>query len=171
MIVFSPFHWGYERIKPDAFYVGVEGYLAPIFTNEGAVLLDTQLRMGYNFFFNGRDHLTPIAGVGFVRDVFEKHHDQPGVVYGTVGLLYNHEVNTIFNLGLDVEFLMGGTVGKNRFEWGSPVVGIDVSFPITLRFGHRRHWDYRIEPFNLYLHGPHNSEDYWGFRNSLAYRF
>lgn len=175
MIVFAPCHQGYERIKPNAFYVGVEGFLASILNKSHEnTLLDAQLRMGYNFFFNGRDHLTPIAGIGFVEDFFKKHHHshhKPGVVYGTLGLLYDHEFNTIFNLGLNVKFLVGGPVGKRHSEWGSPVVGTDVSLPITFRFGHKRHWDYRIEPFNIYLHGSHASEDYWGFRNSLAYRF
>ncbi len=175
MIVFFPLHQGYERIKPDAFYVGLEGYLASVL-NKGNdnLLLDAELRMGYNFFLNGRDHLTPFAGIGFVEDFFKRHdhvRHNPGVVYGAMGFLYDHEFNTIFNLGLHAKFLIGGPVGNKHFDWGTPVVGSDVSLPITFRFGHKRHWDYRIEPFNIYLHGSNDSQDYWGFRNSLGYRF
>ncbi len=175
VILFSPFHQGYERIKPDAFYAGVEGFLAYCDNKErNNFLLNTEVRMGYNFFLNGRDHLTPIAGVGFVENFFRHHkHTQhkPGIVYGTMGFLYDHEFNTIFNLGINVKFLVGGPIGKKHFEWGSPVVGTDISLPITFRFGRHRHWDCRIEPFNMYLHGSHGSQNYSGFRNSLGYRF
>jgi hypothetical protein len=174
-ILFAPFHQGYERIKPRAFYVGVEGYLASgLNKKDDNTLLDAELRMGYNFFLNGRDHLTPVVGVGFVEDFFRKHHrtrHRPGVVYGLTGLLYDHEFNTIFTLGINAKFLGGGPVGNRRFEWGSPVIGSDVSLPITFRFGHKRHWDYRIEPFDIFLHGSKTSQNYFGFRNSLGYRF
>ena len=174
-ILFAPFHQGYERIKPDAFYVGVEAFLVPVANKDhDNSLLDAELRMGYNFFFNGRDHVTPFAGVGFVEDFFREHHrthHRPGIVYGTMGFLYDHEFNTIFNLGLNAKVLLGGPVSHKEFDWGSPVVGADVAIPITFRFGRNRHWDYRIEPFNMYLHGSNESQNYFGFRSSLGYRF
>ena len=40
MIVFFPLHQGYERIKPDAFYVGLEGYLASVLNKGNDNLLD-----------------------------------------------------------------------------------------------------------------------------------
>jgi hypothetical protein len=175
VILFAPFHQGYERIKPDAFYVGIEGFLASgLNKGKDNTLLDLELRMGYNFFFKEKDHLTPFVGIGFVEDFF-RHHDhlshKPGIVYGTTGFLYDHEFNTIFSLGINAKLLIGGPVSKKRFDWGSPVIGTDISLPITFRFGHHRHWDYRIEPFNMYLHGSKASQDYFGFRNSLGYRF
>lgn len=175
VIVFAPSHQGYERIKPDAFYAGIEAYWAPA-VNKGHEnsVLDAELRMGYNCFFNGREHFTPFTGVGYVQNFFKEHrhtYHRPGVAYGTIGFLYDHEFNTIFNLGLNAKVLMGGPVSKKRFEWGDFVAGVDVSLPITFRFGYRRHWDYRIEPFNLYLHGSKISQNYFGFRNSIGYRF
>ncbi len=176
VILFAPAHQGYERIKPNAFYVGVEGYLVGILNKkeDNSLLLDAELRMGYNFFFNGREHITPVVGIGYLEEFFKHHHHtyhKPGIVYGAVGFLYDHEFNTIFNLGFTAKFLIGGPVSEKRFDWGSPVTGADISLPITFRFGHKRHWDYRIEPFNIYLHGSNASQDYWGFRSTLGYRF
>lgn len=175
MMVFTPFHQAYERIKNDAFYVGVEGYLAPIMNKKhDNALLDAEMRLGYNLFYNCRDHVTPFIGGGYIEDFTRKHHrtrHTSGVAYGTLGLLYDHEFNTIFNLGFRAKFLLGGGVTKKKFDWGSPVVGSDVSLPITFRCGRDRHWDIRIEPFNTYLHGSNHSEVYWGFRNSVGYRF
>jgi len=175
VILFQPFHQGYERIKPNAFYVGIEGYVAPeINQTRISWLLDAELRLGYNFFFNGRDHLTPITGIGYAQTFSREHrdtHHKPGVLYSIFGLLYEHEFNSVFNLGVNAKFLLGGAVNSNSFDWGSPVIGCDASLPITFRFGRHRHWDYRIEPFNFYLHGPHATVDYVGFRNTLAYRF
>jgi hypothetical protein len=175
VILFQPLHQGYERIKPDAFYVGVEGYVAPeVNQTRLSWLLDAELRLGYNFFFRGRDHLTPVTGIGYAQTFSREHshtHHKPGILYSIFGLLYDHAFNSVFNLGVNAKFLLGGAVNSNSFDWGSPVIGCDASLPITLRFGRHRHWDYRIEPFNFYLHGSHATVDYFGFRNTLAYRF
>jgi hypothetical protein len=176
LIILAPSYQGYERIKPRAFYVGIEAVVDSVL-NKGSdhVLFDTELRMGYNFFFQERDHLTPFAGLGYLEDYgFHHHHHihhKPGIGYGTLGFLYNHEFNTIFNLGLDAKVLFGGPENKKHFNWGSFVVGTNVSIPFTFRFGSHRHWDYRIEPYNVYLHGTNKSADYVGLRSSFAYRF
>ncbi len=175
VILFNPVHQGYERIKPNAYYVGVEGYLATVLNKDNDnFFVDAELRMGYNFFLNGREHITPVVGIGYLQDFSKEHHHtyhKPGIVYGAVGFLYDHEFNTIFNLGFTAKLLIGGPVSEKHFDWGSPVTGADISLPITFRFGRKRHWDYRIEPFNIYLHGSNASQDYWGFRNTLGYRF
>lgn len=177
MAVFGPFHQTYERIKTDAFYVGVESWLLNIINSDA--LAETEIRFGYNFFYNGRDHVTPFVGAGVITD-FREHHvrhgfyhykRKPPVVYGVFGMLYDHEFNRLFNLGFNVKGLIGGPVKKKTFDWGSPVVGIDVAIPITFRFGYKRHWDFRIEPFYIYLHGSHISQNYFGGRSTIGYRF
>jgi hypothetical protein len=172
--VFSPCYQNYERTKTDSIYAGVSAYYEPEINHDRRYLLNTELRMGYNYFFNGRDHLTPFAGVGYLQDFHTHHHHtkhQPGIVYGAVGFLYDHEFNTIFNLGFNMKLLLGGATSQKHFQWGSPVGGVDTSLPITFRFGRNRHWDYRIEPFNIYVRGSKASQDYFGFRNSIGYRF
>jgi hypothetical protein len=185
--VFGPYHQAYERIKPDAYYVGVEGWVTGTLPKERA-LGEAELRMGYNFFYNGRCHLTPILGVGVLKethvriwkfiideegfiDVKNAHKRAPAVVYGMLGFLYDHEFNSIFNLGFNMKGMIGGPVNKKRFNWGCPVGGLDVAMPITFRFGHKRHWDARIEPFNIVLFGTKNSRNYFGFRSTVGYRF
>ena len=174
MTAFCPTHITYERIKTDSIYVGVESWVASAVNHHSNMVFESEFRMGYNFFWNGRDHFTPLAGVGYLIDFQEHHHHthhKPGIVYGTLGFLYDHEFNSVFNLGINVKGLIGGGVGQKRFDWGNPVVGVDTSLPITFRFGYKRRWDYRIEPFNIFLHGSNHSANYFGFRGTLGFRF
>ncbi len=174
MTAFSINHLTYERIKTDSLYVGVETWLLGILNNSSTLLYEGEYRMGYNFFWNGRDHFTPIAGVGFLKDFKEHHHhshSKPGIIYGTLGFLYDHEFTNVVNLGLNVKGIIGGAVSSKHFQWGSPIIGVDVSLPLTFRFGNKRHWDARIEPFNILLRGTEHTEDYVGLRSTLGYRF
>jgi hypothetical protein len=175
MAVFNIDHLVYERIETNALYAGIEGWGLRTL-NQNRIVAEGEFRMGYNFFWNGRDHWTPLAGIGFFKD-FHKTHEhghhpmKPGIFYGTIGFLYDHEFTDVFNLGLNIKGILGGPVSKKHFDWGSPVGGVDVSLPITFRFGHKRHWDARIEPFNIYLHGSQAAFDYFGFRSTIGYRF
>lgn len=189
IVVFCPLHQAYERIKPDVFYVGVEGWFTGAFSKTYTVIAEGELRMGYNFFYNGRDHLTPVAGVGVFKDYREHHsyawerdeygywhshhtqHKMPLIRYGMIGFLYDHEFNSIFNLGANLKGMIGGGGSSKHFKWGSPVLGFDVTLPITFRFGHKRHWDARIELFDIYMHGFDISRNYFGFRSTVGYRF
>jgi hypothetical protein len=164
VILFMPLHQGYDRIKNDAFYAGIEAFA----TNSSGdrLLANAELRLGYNFFFNQRDHVTPFAAAGYVR----AEHAQ-GVAYGALGVLYTHEFTSAFNLGLNAKALLGGPTGRSHFNWGSPVGGGQLSVPFTFRFGKNRHWDARLEPFDLFLVGSENSKNFAGCITSLGYRF
>jgi hypothetical protein len=172
--VFDSYHLTYERTKTNSLYAGVEGWLLPVARSHQAIV-EGEFRMGYNFFWNGRDHFTPIAGIGYFQQLHKRHFcfhkHKPGIVYATFGFLYDHEFTKTFNLGLNVKGLLGGPVSDKHFNWGSPVVGIDVSLPITFRFGYKRRWDVRLEPFDLYLHGSNHSENYFGGRSTIGFRF
>ncbi len=191
--VFYPMNLVYERIKTDAFYFGIEAWATYVLSNDkghsNRFLGDAEIRMGYNYFYNKRDHITPFVGAGVIKDfckersetrfffngtfVRSEHHyyQKSPVVYGVFGLLYDHEFNSIFNLGVNFKGLIGGGVGSNHKNWGSTVGGIDVSLPITFRFGYHRHWDLRLEPFYIYLNSSHFSRNYFGGRGTLGYRF
>lgn len=203
MVVFSLSTIAYERTKINALYVGVDYWekLASIAGNYNSdypplgKVHEAELRIGYNFFYNGNDHLTPIIGGGIfydsnkaVRTVenggtlvtvstadekkyahrYKEFYLSP-ITYGTFGFLYDHEFNSVFNLGFNAKGIFGQPI-KDKY-WGNPVVGCDVSLPITFRFGHQRHWDLRIEPFDVYLKGPQLSRNYFGFYNTIGYRF
>ncbi len=173
----------YERIKPNAIYVGIEELSTEPFLNHSASSISLHnFSMGYNFFWNGRDHFTPIAGIGYFRarskscyynTLFRSvHHEEFSLLYGTLGILYDHEFNTIFNLGLNLKVDVGGQLGhRKKHDIGTPCVGIDVSIPITFRFGYRRHWDIRIEPFDIFWFGKKHSHNYLSTKGSVGYRF
>ncbi|MBS0648287.1 MAG: hypothetical protein JSS10_03570 [Verrucomicrobia bacterium] len=186
--VFTPWHQVYERIQTDAFYVGVEGWIQPALSNNshhrGVRIGEAELRMGYNYFYNGVDHVTPFLGVGFFKDLGRersgwlednehRHHEgqKAGIVYGVFGFLYDHEFNSVFNMGVNLKGIIGGPVSHRHHHWGSVVGGVDVSVPITFRFGPKRHWDIRLEPFDIYLHGSEISRNYFGGRSTIGYRF
>lgn len=173
--VFFPNHQTYERIKNNALYGGVEAFYVPVLNKDhDNMLLDAEVRMGYNFFLNGKDHITPFGGIGYVQDFFHQDHrtvHRPGVVYGTAGFLYMHEFRSFFELGLNAKFILGGPISHNHRHWGSPVVGMDAALPITFRFGHHKHWDFRIEPFDMFLRGSRLFQNYFGFRSTVGYRF
>ena len=188
MAVFAPWHQVYERIKPNAFYAGVEAYIVPVWgTGHRSWLADAELRMGYNFFWDGKQHMTPIAGVGVLEVGRDRHHHfrhKPEIVYGTLGCLMDYEFNSVFNLGANIKLLVGGNVHHDHHHhkqfpwmhhkehgWKSVVWGYDLAIPFTFRFGRNRHWDFRLEPFNIFLKSRHSSRDLWGFRNTIGYRF
>ncbi len=206
--IFIPWHQTYERTKPDCFYWAAEGWVLPALNEKAKVDLigEAEIRFGYNFFWNGRDHFTPLVGIGYFQDIRrdndngwvwvgdywdkEKNHKthHGGVLYGTVGFLYNYEVNDWFEIGTNLKGLFGGGVGKeahhrHNTRWGTPVFGVDFALPITFRFGPKRHWDIRLEPFDIYLHGHERGTDsenhhksrrnhnFFGGRSTVGYRF
>ncbi len=183
MAVFTPWHVTYERTKVDAFYAGLEAWATPaLFHHHNRIIAEGEFRLGYNYFWNGRDHFTPFAGIGYFKETnerwcwWQKHHHihgstKAGVLYGTIGVLYDHEFTDVFNLGFNVKGLVGGPVSHRHHHWGSPVFGIDVAVPFTFRFGYKKHWDVRIEPFDIYLHGSKHHENYFGGRSTIGYRF
>jgi hypothetical protein len=136
-----------------------------------------EVRFGYNYFFNGRDHLTPFAGLGVIsleRRAYGSFIDGSKyeiIIYAVMGFLYDHEFNSVFNLGVNVKGFAGRGSRHTLFNIGSKAVGADVAIPITFRFGHKRHWDFRLEPFGIYIQGSRGSQTYYGARSTIGYRF
>jgi len=194
MVVFNLARLSYERIKSDSVYVGIDAWITWSITNTNSFfhprnfsfIGDIELLLGYNYLFSGRNHLTPVIGVGAFKDFrsyhqytyeyngyYYSHHSKsyhcPSVIYGTFGFLFDHEFNSVFNLGVDLKALIGGAPGGKL--WGNPVFGFDVTIPITLRFGQDRHWEFRFEPYDIYLHGSWHDSNYFGCRCTFAYRY
>ena len=174
---FVPLHLTYERIKFDAFYVGIEGWVEPVFASGSNKsfsmqwIAEAEFRLGYNYLFKGRNHATPFVGAGVI-DEFRLGKKGRQVPYGVFGLLYMQEFSPTFNLGANFKGIMGRSIHKHhRRSFGSPVGGIDVSLPITFFYGSRKQWDFRSEPFDIYLHGRHHSRNYFGLRGTVGYRF
>ena len=160
---------GYERIKPEAFYFGIDMWYVLTY---GPIpfertIGEAEARVGYNLFFNDEDRLTPIVGIGCFKDFV--HHQKQGLVYGTVGVLYEHKFSNLFDLGVNLKVLGGGDVGRSR--WGSPIWGYDMSTPFTFHFGEKRNWDFRLEPFYIQMFGHRNTHNFGGGRSAFGYRF
>jgi hypothetical protein len=160
---------GYERIKPESLYFGIDMWYVLTF---GPIpfertIGEAEVRLGYNLFFNDEDRLTPIVGMGCLKDFV--HHQKQGLMYGTVGVLYEHRFSNLFDLGVNLKVLGGGDVGRSR--WGSPVWGYDISTPFTFHFGENRNWDFRLEPFYIQMFGHRNTHNFGGSRSAFGYRF
>jgi len=64
---------------------------------------------------------------------------------------------------------MGGS--SNVEKWGNPIIGFKCGLPITFRFGKGRHWDFRIEPFDIFFNSNQFNNNYFGFQFSFGYRY
>ena len=116
--VFNSYHLAYERTKTNSLYAGVEGWLLPVARSHQAIV-EGEFRMGYNFFWNGRDHFTPIAGIGYFQQLRKRHFcfhkHTPGIVYATFGFsLRPPSSPRRFNLGLNVKGLLGGNLPSQK---------------------------------------------------------
>jgi hypothetical protein len=162
----------YERTDANCMYFGLDVWASAIFSHNRnrhlGALAEAEVRGGYNFFYNGRDHLAPIAGVGYMyNNVGRFHHAK--FAYATAGLLYSHEFNSVFGWGLNLKGLAGQQLANaeaKKFAWG-----IDLSMPIIFRFAHYRHWDVTLEPFYLYMESHHKHQGVLGGRGTIGYRF
>jgi hypothetical protein len=170
-INFSLARLGYEHIQPNAIYVGAECcYVLGIFSDElGLAYADVEARMGYNFLPSPSNKLTPFIGGGYFHSFPSGEKQQ--IAYPSLGLRYEHVFGTVFNLGLNLEGMLGYSVNNKHPSWGNPIWGLDASLPFTWRFTRSRRWDFRLEPYFTGWFGQEKYALYGGFRNSFGYRF
>jgi len=137
MTVFNIYHQSYERIQPEALYVGVDLWITTTFIHTNScyrkkhnelisIIGMGEFSMGYNFRFLERNHFTLFLGVGVFGDSSKYYYSSchsktrfkesrrhsfslPALVYGTSGFKFDHEFNSIFNLGVNFKALMGGS--------------------------------------------------------------
>jgi hypothetical protein len=169
--VFNPFYISYERTKPNALYWALLERQESVWNEDGHSRLITraEFRMGYNLFFNARDHFSPYAGISFIHGY---EHKIPNGMFGSLGFWCIHEFSNDFNLGVNTQALIGSAIDHRSQNFGKGlIVGIDAGLPFIFRFGHKRHWDFRLEPFDIYLHGSKSWANLVGLRNSIGYSF
>lgn len=162
----------FDHNKPDSIYFGLDAWMSYFFSHSRnshyGRLYETEVRIGYNLFYNGRDHFTPLVGTGYLyNNVGEFHHAK--IAYATGGFRYYHEFNTVFGWGLSLKGLAGQQIGKQeakKFAWG-----VDLCLPIVFRFSHGRHWDVSLEPFYLYVESNHKHQGVFGGRGTIGYQF
>lgn len=135
----------YERIKPDAAYVGI----GTAFYRKGLIVTATG---GYNFLLSEKDIIRPMAGLGFYA---KSEH----LVFPLVGVGYEHAFNNTFTLGLDVASVV---IGDFNYTMG---------VPLMFHFGEQKKWEFRLTPVLIHNEGRFLSNNTTGLGLSLGYRF
>ena len=163
---------GYEYLKPDAFYFGInllaaggnhgfhesfKGYHEP--QSDGLTgFSNIELRFGYTF-FPTQWLLTPflcIGGYGFGSGS-HYHHFDDGMSYLGGGIRSQYEISQIFNLGFNFK-IFSATYREEEFRflgikrynhhglWGG-----EIGVPLIWHVGSHRLWDIQLEPYFLKL--------------------
>jgi hypothetical protein len=180
-INFSLIRAGYERLKPQGVYIAIQEWYTPFAHDNPKWINILEARLGYNFFFEGKDRLTPMIGGGFYKyystkkpsAYYEYYYGNPykqGIGYVMTGATYEHDFNRLFSMGLTMKLSLG-TVANERSTWGNPIFGYQVEAPFTFRFARGRKWDYRFAPFAVSQMGRNFSASDYGIYGEFGYRF
>lgn len=162
----------FDYNKADTLYFALDAWMPYFFSNSRnnhyGALYEAEVRLGYNFFMNGCDHVTPLFGTGYQFNNVGNFHNAK-FAYATAGVRYYHEFNSVFGWGLYLKGLAGQQIGRRearKFAWG-----VDLSMPFVFRFAKARHWDITLEPFYLYMETNHMHQAVFGGRGTLGYQF
>jgi hypothetical protein len=178
----------YERLGEDSVYFGVESFAAPVWTGTNARtrIGVIEARAGYTFAIDSRSRVTPIVGVSMFRDLHcwkvwqpfdwdcegtgysEVTCKYPYIFHGNLGFMAEYDLGKIFSLGLTAKGMMGKVWGSDQTNIKDLSYGLNVSLPLTVRFGKEYNWDLRIEPLAYLLKDYSN---FVGGKSTLAYRF
>ncbi len=162
----------FDHNKADCIYFGLDAWVPYFFSNTRndhyGHLYEGEARIGYNLFYNGCDHVTPLAGAGYQYNNVGVFH-KAKFAYATAGGRYYHEFNSVFGWGFFLKGLAGQQIGgkeAKKFAWG-----VDLSMPFVFRFARARHWDITLEPFYLYMESNHKHQAVFGGRGTIGYQF
>ena len=162
----------YERIKPNSYYIGIDGDLFFPALNYFCGVINAEARSGYHFFNGIHHHFIPIAGGGYlqINPLFGfKREDVQEFAYASLGCRYEYEQmkGLPCSMGINAQGLLAYRLPQ---EWdyspspclyplkkhekitaAFPVFGFKGSVPVTFRFGQQKNWDFIFEPFFFYL--------------------
>jgi hypothetical protein len=162
----------FDHNKADSIYFGLDAWMPYFFSHSRnghyGQLYEGEVRVGYNLFYNGCDHFTPLLGTGYQYNNVGNFHNAK-FAYTTAGFRYYHECNTVFGWGFFLKGIAGQQLGKKeakKFAWG-----VDLSLPFVFRFAKARHWDVTLEPFYLYMESNHKHQAAFGGRGTIGYQF
>ncbi len=162
----------YDHTRADELYFALDFWMPYFFSNNRnnryGNLYEAEIRIGYNLFYDGCDHITPLFGVGYQYNNVGDFHNAK-FAYTTAGLRYYHECNSVFGWGFYLKGLAGQQIGKKeakKFAWG-----IDLSIPFVFRFTKSRRWDLTLEPFYLYMESNHKHQGVFGGRGTFGYQY
>jgi hypothetical protein len=109
-INFGLLNIGYERVKSDSLYTGVDMKVASILQTKESnknnldIFMNGEIRLGYNYQMALNDHVTGYGGVGFSLFSFEKQEGKlKNWNYGTLGVKYLHQFGETFEMGVHMK--------------------------------------------------------------------
>jgi hypothetical protein len=161
----------FEHRKPYNFYINIEGYKLPTFKGN---IAKAECLFGYTLLFHDKDYdyLTIAVGMGVFKfgHISEFDFSNKPIRYGIIAVLYEHEFNSFFSLGFNMKAL------SRCFEYTSVgykphLEGFEMNLPITFHFGKNNLWDFRLEPFDIYMYKENKTHNRVGIINSIGYRF
>lgn len=177
------FFEGYERIKDDALYFALLGWISPNYiSSSDAWIVEGEGRIGYNFSFKSDNTFSPYIGGGYLNDFkrshkherrFLRHLKEHTLEYGffSYGFCLNHNFSKLFGLGLNLKGMSGiGTIGS-RYHNNKWANGFDLGLPFSFNFGHLRRYDIRFEPFYIFLKSSKDKSSYLGNRLFVGVKF
>ena len=101
---------GYERIKNDSIYTGVETKLTTVWNTDNSKskpldhFINWEVRLGYNHSVSDSDIFVPYIGTGFSAFSVQKTDGKvKSWSYGTAGLKYFHQFGPIFEMGIHLK--------------------------------------------------------------------
>lgn len=159
----------YEKIANASLYYSFEGFYNII----GSRCAQIETRIGYNMNFKNNDYFCPYVAGGWLKSFHStcaKNNtlDQLSLFFGGLGLCYDHEILSIFHIGFRSEILLGSSVKAKKDHL---TYGFEGRVPLTFYFGHKGKYDFRLEPFAIFLSNNNTSCDLWGLILSLGYKF
>lgn len=163
-----PTHYSYEYLAPDEVYFSFDANKNQSYTKDDVMVshIVGDFRVGRNLEFSPDTVVRPFVGVSASRNI--SYLMDPVKMFGVVGFGLEKTVADIFTVGLTTKGLFGGIVGKTYGHDRKWCFGVDMSLPITVKFGRTSHWEMRLEPFAVVLN---DGNQYLGHRSGLAYRF
>ena len=185
------FRVGYEYLKPDAFYFGMDimgaggihgfhetfkGHHIP--RNKSSTgFANLDLRFGYTL-ITDRWLATPYLCYGAYAfgNGCHHHHFDGGMVYLGGGLRSRYEISRVFNIGLNAKIFSSiYTDEKLRFFkikrtnhnglWGG-----ELGLPLIWYVGSYKRWDIQLEPYFLKLDFS-ETQNIYGLRLLFGYHF
>jgi hypothetical protein len=186
---FGLLNLGYERIKSDSVYVGIDVNHNTFWNSKGKAdntyrldhFLNGEIRVGYNFFLSPVDSLTPYVSIGHTIYTLEKAHgNTKNLSLGSGGIKYLHRFGETFEMGIHVKGCLG--FSQKRYlldEEKRSLVIIDVDdsiwlpefgIPMNWHVGQNKNWEIQFEPY--YVQIPNIERTHvLGSRLALGYRF
>lgn len=189
---FWGFRFGYEYLKPKAFYAGFDiltASSAHIFKaskngdhlsqkSDDTWFGSSELRLGYTF-APKKWLCSPFFGIGgyMVEPLFHHHGFKETLPYVALGARSKYEHSSIFNVGINFKiFHTIAAEEKYKQRDGSNYTrhpsffGGEIGVPLTCYLGTKKRWDIQIEPYLLMLSFS-QTQNVYGSRLLFGYRF